>query len=346
MSNWLEKKKLEESLEKVQSERIRSLGQFCDTAVILHLYYPELWNEITVYLDNLGGNFDLFVSVCGKDSDLTKKIIVKKFPDAFVLKFENRGRDIGPFMEIYPVISKHYNYICKIHSKKSLHLDDGKVWRESLFKSLLGSAERVAEIKSFFNRFTKVGIIAPKEHLILFQSKLDLNTKNIVDISKKIGVIELDKVNFEFATGSMFWFRSSALLFLLDLNINQSNFDKEFGQVDGTLAHAIERVFGLTSIFAGYLNIDTQTIELYDEIFAEDFKKYSSDTKRDEAILSILKRIPKDEITIATLKQNIVEMECSYSWRITRPLRFVMRKFILKTWLKRYFKIKRSRTIF
>ena len=283
MSDCIEINNLALSFQKVQSDRVESAQQLCDTAVILHLYYPDLWSEMSEYLNNLGGNFDLFVSVCGDESEVTRKRIVRDYPDAFVCKFENRGRDIGPFMEIYPVIAKSYQYICKIHTKKSPHLEAGEVWRDSLLNNLLGSTERVKEIKSFFNRFTKVGIIAPKEQLLLFQSKLDLNTKNIVDISKRMGIIEPDQVNFEFSAGSMFWFRSSALLSLLDLNINQANFDEESGQIDGTLAHAIERVFALASINAGYINVDTQIIEIYKEIFAEEFKNNSFGSKSDEA---------------------------------------------------------------
>ena len=34
-----------------------------DTCVILHLYYPDMWNEIRSYLSNLGEQFDLFVTI-------------------------------------------------------------------------------------------------------------------------------------------------------------------------------------------------------------------------------------------------------------------------------------------
>ena len=52
--------------------------------------------------------------------------------------------------------------------------------------------------------------------------------------------------NFHFPAGSMYWFRLAALAPLLDDNfVSLKEFEMEAGQLDGTLAHAIERITGL-----------------------------------------------------------------------------------------------------
>jgi hypothetical protein len=51
----------------------------------------------------------------------------------------------------------------------------------------------------------------------------------------------LEQVSLELPSGSMFWFRTKALRGLFDIGLDAYHFDAEAGQVDGTLAHAIER---------------------------------------------------------------------------------------------------------
>ena len=55
-----------------------------------------------------------------------------------------------------------------------------------------------------------------------------------------------------FVAGSMFWLRLDALRPLLDAHLDPGEFEPEAGQVDGTLAHAIERVVALAVRAAGF----------------------------------------------------------------------------------------------
>lgn len=63
----------------------------------------------------------------------------------------------------------------------------------------------------------------------------------------------LDKQHLlEFPSGSMFWGRSAALRPLLDLQLQFADFPEEAGQIDGTLAHAIERTILYFTELAGF----------------------------------------------------------------------------------------------
>ena len=54
------------------------------------------------------------------------------------------------------------------------------------------------------------------------------------------------KLDFCFPAGSMYWFRIAALSRLLDESlVSIDEFEFEAGQLDGTLAHAIERIVGI-----------------------------------------------------------------------------------------------------
>lgn len=55
-----------------------------------------------------------------------------------------------------------------------------------------------------------------------------------------------------FVAGSMFWVRLEALRTLLDAPLQPRDFEPESGQIDGTLAHAIERIVAASVAQAGW----------------------------------------------------------------------------------------------
>ena len=51
-----------------------------DTAVVLHIFYTDLWEEVVEYLKNLENDFDLFISMPDVLMDF-KDTIFQKYPD-------------------------------------------------------------------------------------------------------------------------------------------------------------------------------------------------------------------------------------------------------------------------
>ena len=223
-----------------------------ETAVILHIYYPELWEEINSYLLNLQGQFDLFVSVPNSVKFDTTKIL-QHYPQAHIYRCENRGRDIAPFVKIFKAIyNANYQYICKIHTKKTTHREDGEHWRKDLLNKLLGSSKMIEEAKRALDSEVSIGLLAPKGHTLPAIRFMAENEENVSKLAKKAGIDFEDKPDFDFIAGSMFWFKPLALSSLVFMDIKDEDFDEEKGWKDGTLAHAFERFIGLLAYKNGF----------------------------------------------------------------------------------------------
>jgi lipopolysaccharide biosynthesis protein len=225
-------------------------GTVAETAVILHLFYVDLWDEIRGYLEQLDVDFDLFVSLCPETGHGFDTRIREAFPHADVRYFDNRGRDVGPFMEFLRDVSG-YETVCKIHSKKSPHRMDGDRWRGNLFHQLLGAPEIIREILEVFERDPSVGLLGPANHLDRDEESWGSNRRRMEELARHMGVSSPD-VTLEFFAGSMFWFRPRAFARLLDLGIRQADFEEERGELDGGLHHALERSFPIAVRAAGY----------------------------------------------------------------------------------------------
>lgn len=219
-----------------------------DYAVVLHLYYEELWPQIR---NNLLKSFDLdlfdfFISVT---SASMAEMILSSIPSANVSIVENRGRDILPFLGALRLIKEgKYKCACKIHSKMSAYRNDGNEIRNNLYSSLFGSRELVSSITQRFQQNARLGLVVPEKYLIKHTAhNMTYDMQIVSSLSDKIGVI----FDFDvFPAGSMFWFNPDCLDFLLD--VNNESFELESGLADGTTAHAIERLFCVVAKTAGF----------------------------------------------------------------------------------------------
>jgi lipopolysaccharide biosynthesis protein len=212
-----------------------------DFAIVLHIHYSDVWDEIVKYLKNIQEtNFDLYITLTNDKNEILEKIH-KEFPEANISIVENRGRDIRPFILTYKNIrSLGYKAICKIHSKKSMYRNDGNQIRAEIFDILIGDKEKLKNIlDAFSDKKKNIGLIAPSKYLI------EHNNKNMTydfDIVRSISeYLEFDFEFSVFPAGSMFWFKPESLEGLE--KIEDHFFEVEEGLADGTLAHAIERIF-------------------------------------------------------------------------------------------------------
>src|SRR5205085_666066 len=137
--------------------------------------------------------------------------------------------------------------IClKIHGKRSLHTSFkfGEEWRRYLFRELIGSADRVMSIVNTLDAAPELGLLMP-QHWTGSVANMDIgpNYDQMQKILNKIGVDLVANQPINFPSGSMFWFRTSALAKAAELGFDWCEFGRAGEHKDGELEHAMERCF-------------------------------------------------------------------------------------------------------
>ncbi len=229
----------------VKKEAIKPESSRKNIAIIIHVFYIDIWKEILTYLEQLEINYDLYITVPQGMADNEIINILKDKPDTIVYMTENRGRDVLPFLQVMNIIgTQTYKYICKLHTKKTGDSALGNVWRKLLYFDLLGSTSIVNAILDLLNQNTDIGIVTGK-NTILDSERYDYGNTTKIDKLIEMSGFTFDDEYF-FAGGTMFWIRPVLLEPVVKLfQNNLLDFEEERGQKDHTLAHAIERYFGI-----------------------------------------------------------------------------------------------------
>ena len=229
----------------------RTMKQNGRIAVVLHLHYTDLWPEFEKAISSISEPFDLFVTVTSSEVKVEKSIR-RAFPYAQILQFENRGRDVLPFVVLLDSgVLFRYELVCKIHTKRSLHRVDGDHWRHVLVNGILGGKTLVHSILAAFDRDPDLGIVVADGQIYgLDQAHWAGNLECLRSLGSKIGIEHIPDC-LPFPGGSMFWIRPFLLRQLAVLKLRPEDFEPEPLSADGTTAHGVERLLGLICRDAG-----------------------------------------------------------------------------------------------
>jgi len=160
-----------------------------------------------------------------------------------VVVFENRGRDILPFLHVADrLLNEGEELVLKLHTKRSTHPENGDQLQQEMVLALLGDGA-ATQIVQHFRSNSKLGLVAPARHLLPVREFIGGNGPRLAQLQTRLG-LAVDIKDKMFASGSMYWVRLQALRPLLDAHLYPSEFEPERGQVDATLAHAIEHITG------------------------------------------------------------------------------------------------------
>lgn len=219
---------------------------------VMHIWYPELLEELAAALRASGIDWRIVITTAGEREQAVREQVARLGLDARIDVFENRGRDILPFLHVANrLLDEGVTTVLKLHGKRSTHRQDGDTWRRELLDKLL-SPERAGRILAAFGSDHTLGLVHAEGHLQPLDYYWGANEANVDYLTRRLGIPAPEVSRDNFIAGTMFWARPAALRVLLDAHLGVTDFDAEAGQLDGTLAHAIERVFSLAATAAGF----------------------------------------------------------------------------------------------
>ncbi|OJF69454.1 hypothetical protein BK026_12020 [Alteromonas sp. V450] len=215
------------------------------SAVFIHCFYPEVADELIQSC--LAKKLNIYVSfVHGTEY----QYLIEKYPSINWKVFQNHGRDILPFFEGFKQEILSYKYVLHLHTKKSLHYGMQRSdWLQYNVNSLLGNLKLVHE--SLLDERTAIVFPEPPNFVkSVMNWGGNFERVKVLLSSLDIEIDYWDKLDFP--AGSMFWMDTDKLRGFLSQTYSKYLFESEKGQIDGTLAHAIERAFGVFALKCGF----------------------------------------------------------------------------------------------
>lgn len=233
-------------------------------ALVIHLYFPDLLDESLRYISSMPDYADIYITTNTKEK---KKAIEEAYVDLKCNKLdvrviENRGRDVSSLLVGVKDVIMNYDLVCFAHDKKTAQVKPGSCGNSfayKCFENVLSNKTYVNNIISTFNENPRLGLLTPPEpnHDNFFPTcgfEWGPNFDNTKKLAQELGLtVPMSAEKPPIAPfGTMFWFRPNAMKPLYDKNWNYQDFPPEPNGIDGTLLHAIERIYPFVVQQSGY----------------------------------------------------------------------------------------------
>lgn len=242
-------------------------------ALVMHIYFEELINECAVYASAMPDTADLYITT---DTENKKRKIEEEFSK---LRFNmlnvtvvpNKGRDVAPFLVSFRKYLAQYDYVCHVHDKKAGQTKPGTIgtaFAYKCFENVLASKKYVENIISTFEQNKRLGMLVPPppnhaDYYITLGLEWGNNYENTAKLAKELGInvsMSPDKEPIA-GLGSYFWVRGEALKPIFDKEWSYEDFPPEPVDDDGTIMHAIERIYPFAvqsmGFYSGWVLSDT-----------------------------------------------------------------------------------------
>jgi rhamnosyltransferase len=231
-------------------------------AVLAHVYYADMIDEILGYTENIPKGYDLIITTDNANKQALIQQAIAKATNArntvVLVVQSNDGRDTSALLigcRDY-VLEGRYDLICRIHSKRSPQDGPkGELFKLHTFENLLHTPGYVSNLLDLFAKNPALGLVIPPIIHIGYPTMGNSwfgNKPNVAKLTEQLGLnAHLDHSTPVAPYGGMYWFRPAALRKLFEERWSWNDF-ANMDYRDGSLVHAIERIIAYVAIDAGY----------------------------------------------------------------------------------------------
>lgn len=236
-------------------------------ALVMHLYFMDMLEESMSMAQSMPKTADIYITTNTAEKVEQIEKMIPKMLDGYrvkVIQTENKGRDVSALLVAAAPYIKDHDYVCFFHDKKTGYVKPatvGEGFKYDCYENSLSSKEYVKNVINMFDQNPRLGLMVPPLPNNGDYYPAVMNTKgwtSSYDCTKKLA----DKMELNVPispdkrpiapVGTVFWFRMSAIKKLFDMEWKYEDFPKEPALVDGTVMHAIERIYPFVAQSAGY----------------------------------------------------------------------------------------------
>lgn len=233
-------------------------------ALVMHLYFSDLVKESKVYASYMPEETDIYITT---DTPEKKQLIENTFSDLKchhleVRLIENRGRDVSSLLVGVADVIEEYDLACFVHDKKTTQIKPRSIgggFAYKCFSNTLYNREFISNIVQLFDDNPRMGMLSPPmpNHGIfwmLYGNEWGPNFKSTKKLAEELKItVPMSEDKTAVAPyGTFFWFRPKAMKPLFEKKWEYKDFPQEPNKIDGTLLHAVERIYPFAVQQAGF----------------------------------------------------------------------------------------------
>ena len=240
-------------------------------ALVMHIYFKDQVEYCHAYAKSMPEKSRIILTTDTEEKAEEIRRVFSRDMDVTVIQVENRGRDVSALLVGAREYIKDCDLVCFMHDKKVQQISCqmiGYYFSERCFKNCLATPEYVQNVIHTMMSNKHLGLLCPPppnfaDYYSTTGMEWGPNFENTKKLAESLGIhVNMDPKKEPIAPfGTMFWFKPDALKPLLDHPWKYEDFPKEPNDVDGTLLHAVERLYPFCAQSQGYYSAWGMTVD-------------------------------------------------------------------------------------